>query len=360
LPPEVDPVQTAASSIAAVFARESTPRDAQGRFAPQQPSLPVDASAPEPPPTRPGDPVPPPEPEPTPPAEGEPPPEGEAPPAEEPGIESLDDLAKALGVETSLLTATIKLKGPSGEGIPLSSVIEAYERSPQLVQAEGILRQRFADVERREAELSQAAGQRLQELQGAIETMYGQLVQQEESVNWEQLKLEDPVAWTVKRQELLDRQRMLEQGIATRNAEIARRNQEFQQAQNQKARIEHEAVLQKMPQWREPQTARTDMERIVAMLGSYGLDLAQWNHIIDHRMVLVADAAARWWEFQTQAKPLALKRVSTLPAIPKPGPRAEPVNEQKVAYQQLLDRHRSAGTVESAAAVVKNILAGGR
>jgi hypothetical protein len=31
-----------------------------------------------------------------------------------------------------------------------------------------------------------------------------------------------------------------------------------------------------------------------------------------------------------------------------------------VAYQQLLDRHRSAGTVESAAAVVKNILAGGR
>src|SRR4029450_8960482 len=95
--------------------------------------------------------------------EGEPAPEGEAeaPPPEGEPIASLDDLAKAFGVETAELTQRIQIEGPGGEKIPLANLLEAHKRLPEYFVAEGQLRARAEQLAQREAQIQQAADQGL-------------------------------------------------------------------------------------------------------------------------------------------------------------------------------------------------------
>lgn len=153
-----------------------------------------------------------------------------------------------------------------------------------------------------------------------------QQLQQYEKIDWSAAYDSDPFnALKLKEQ----RDQLREQRAASLN-NLNAKQQQFQAYMQQNAQrtlaAESEALLAKVPVWRNPEKATQERGEIAKALTShYGFTPQEVNAVMDHRMILVARDAAAYRQLLAN-KDARVKQAREAPATAKPGAAAAQPN----------------------------------
>ena len=251
--------------------------------------------------------------------------------------------------ETSGELHTIKVNGEERK-VSLDDLKAGYQRN------EDYTRKTMALAEQRKAaEADHAAVRQEREHYAAL---LGQLQQQiqaaQPQIDWDRLKAENPQAWAVMKVEQQERERAQWQIQSELNRVNGLRQQEAAQRQQAALVSEEAALLQKIPEWKDPEKARAGKAALIKAGQEYGYTREELSGITDSRAVLILQKAAKY--DQLMAKKAALKpdEPSTKPA--RPQAQAAKPNGLAKASQRLA----KSGSVEDAADFFYNAITGGR
>lgn len=170
--------------------------------------------------------------------------------------------------------------------------------------------------------------------------------------DWETLRATDPIEyslqWTDWQQQ--QRKRALIAQEQQRVAELTRAEQ--MQSMAEQAAREKEALLAVIPQWKDPEKAKTEKGLILAQGKKLGFSEDELKQVFDHRAVVALRKAALYdqmMEKRAQAKPVTQTKTV------KSGSKQQVVAPDK---KQAMQRLRNTGTVRDGAKAIESILFG--
>lgn len=280
--------------------------------------------------------------------------------------------------------------GDEPDGVPISSMqelIESNEWDPEW--ADGLKETIKVDGEAREVtraelkksyQMNQAADKRLteakskakainQELAEKSEEVQGQLVvaaklvgdaealfdQDVKGVDWEKLREDDPAEYAAQKNDFTERRARIDQ----RKSEIlveARKITEKQSEETQKMReqmlaAESAALLEKLPEWNDPEKAKAEQASMSEYLLAQGFSKQDVAEASDHRLILLARKAMLFDDVANSD--VAKKKVAKVPKVLKPGaPKSQDqVNKEKV--EKARQRLQKSGSIDDAFALLK-------
>ena len=218
---------------------------------------------------------------------------------------------------------------------------KTMEVAEQRRAAEAEIAQARAEREAYAVNLSKMAAQ----LEGALE--------EQASINWQELLEADPVEYL--RQQNLYQQRQAAyqktQQAQMQLMEIAK----AEQAQMRQMTLEQqqEALLAKLPEWRNAETAKAEKAALAQYLQQAGFDDQSIQTISDHRAVVVARKAMLYDQMMGKASAAAKKVAAAPQRVVQPGSTGQTRIDGRSSAMQRLGK---SGRVEDAAAVFASIL----
>lgn len=280
--------------------------------------------------------------------------EAKAPEAEDdegPEYESLDDFLVKNKLDPDAfnkLSATVKIDGES-KRVPLSDVLKSYQLEGHVNNKSIALSEQQKAWEAQRTQVQNQYTQELSTAQNLGKMAYNQLQGEFSTINWDQLKANDPIQWAIKSQE-----------FQSRNAQIQNHLQQVSQAQeadrqrSEQDRLsalpkERERMLEQRPEWRDDGKFKEAQTQMRAVASKLGFSDAELNGITDHRVILALDMAARQAALQS-AQPEALKKVRSAPIMAKPGTRTQrdpKAGKQQAAYEAMVKNPKSMQAQES-------------
>lgn len=266
-----------------------------------------------------------------------------------PQLATLPELADYLETtpeEIYSLKVPVKVDGEARE-VPLRDVIKSYQLESHVnnksVEVSNLKKQ--AETERQQFQT--LAAQELQRLQGMGQYAQQLINEDFHKVDWTALRATNPAEYSIKRQEFQERQTALNQYLTQVQQSHAQQQAQAQWGQQARLTEERQAALAKRPEWANTETFKKDYESIANGLRHAGFSEQEINSIADHRVLLAADAAARYWALQ-QKKPEVTQRLKQAPKLVKPGSRkADPKGD---GYEQAKARLRKTHSDDDAAA----------
>lgn len=219
---------------------------------------------------------------------------------------------------------------PEGEDEPLITVKvngqELQVKQSELIanyQKDSAAAQKFEEAAQLRKQAESETAQARKERQEYTEKL-GQFAQQLEflqsqPVDWQALLENDPSEYLKQRHIFDQRQIQLNQAKA---AEAHLKQQSQVEAEHQYRnylKTEEEALLSKVPEWKDATKAQAERTAIAHYLTSTGFHEEQINRISDHRVVLMARKAMQFDQLMSKAT-TATKKVAPLPAkVERPG-----------------------------------------
>ena len=241
----------------------------------------------------------------------------------------------------------VKIDGKDVE-VKLSELKNGYQRQADYTRKtmEVSEQRKAAEAETAKARQEREAyAQNLTRLQAQLEGT----LQEQQNVDWEALLNSDPAEYLKQRHLAEARQAKLNQVYAEQQKIAAQRQAEAQESQARHLQAQHQALLDKLPEWKDPKKADAERGAIREFLIQEGFDADSLNQITDARAVVLARKAMLYDQLMSKAQ-AATKRVSTLPTkVERPGVATEApgLDKRTSAYQRLA----KSGKVEDAAAI---------
>ena len=183
-------------------------------------------------------------------------------------------------------------------------------------------------------------------------TLLQAVLQEQSSTDWQKLIDSDPVEY-LKQRNLFEQRQTAYQRVQQEGYQIGQQQQaEAQQANAQRLESEQQALLAKLPDWKDSKKSAAEKAAIREVLKDIGYTDSEMN-ITDHRAILLAREALRYRQMVDSAK-AAAKKVDTLPQrVVRPASGTTPsVDKRGSAFQRL----SKTGRVEDAAAVFATFL----
>lgn len=179
-------------------------------------------------------------------------------------------------------------------------------------------------------------------------------LQEQSQINMAELLETDPVEYLKQTHLLQQRQANLQQA----QSEMAQINELNQQEQSE-ARAnyldaQNQALLDKLPAWKDEAKATADKAEIKAFLKAEGYSDNDMKQVADHRQILIIKDAMAFRKLLKDA-PDATKRVQSAPARAERSGSAEG-NEPNDARKNAMNRLRRSGSIEDATSVFANLL----
>lgn len=275
--------------------------------------------------------------------------------AEEEFIETLPDLASALGTDENDLLGAIQVPGRDGETITLGQALSAYRDAP-------------ANMEAAEASLAgKLATQRADLLRQQDETIStlqrhtALVIRELETEEIPEALLDDDPREYHKRMIRRDAKKKAVEGALDYMDAEAKRRDEAEQTRLAEWRKEQPVLAFKLyPEWKDAKVADQATKDISKYLNDIGLSEDEKKSIEDARMIGTIWEAAQYRKLKAKV-PAARKRIrlnkakSTLTA----GARGEERSESAEAEERqagLIGRLRKSGHVDDAAALFKGIV----
>lgn len=246
---------------------------------------------------------------------------------------------------------TVKIDGKTVE-IPLSELKNGYQRQADYTRktTEASELRKAADAELSKAHQERAVYQQnLQRMQALDEAA----LQQQQSVNWDELLQTDPVEYLKQQRITQERQARLQQVYSEQQRINAQQQAEQQDAKSRYVAQQQEELLAKLPDWKDDAKARSEKQAIAAYLMSEGFEQETVNNITDARAVVMA-RKAMLFDKMLQKASAASKKVATLPQkVERPGQGDNPgLDKRSAAFQKL----SKSGRVEDAASLFSALL----
>lgn len=240
---------------------------------------------------------------------------------------------------------TVKIDGKDVE-VKLSDLKRSYGKETaahqRFDQAAELRKTADAEIQKAQQE-RQIYAQNLQRLQAQTEAA----LQEQQQIDWQALLEADPVEYLKQQHLAQTRQAKLNQVYAEQQriaqvtqAEHAERLQKHVQEQ-------HQALLDKLPEWRDEARAKADKIALRDYLLKQGYTEDAVNNVTDAKTVVLALKAMRAEQTEARAK-AAAKKVQELPAKTlRPGMGDNPnLDRRSAAFKQL----SKSGRIEDAAA----------
>lgn len=204
-----------------------------------------------------------------------------------------------------------------------------------------------AEIQKAQAERS-AYAQNLQrmavQLEGAL--------QEQQKTDWNALLESDPIEYLKQQNLFQQRQAAYQQNMVEQQKMAAMFQAEQQKAYVQTLKEQQEALLAKLPAWKDPAKAQAEKAALKTYLLAEGYDEAAVDGISDAKAVLLARKAMLYDQMIEKAR-AATKKVSTLPQkVERPGNGQQQLDKRSQAFQRL----SKTGSVDDAAAVFRNFV----
>lgn len=246
-------------------------------------------------------------------------------------------------------TVTIEVDGKTVE-LTKAELADAYKNG--LRQADYTRKTMEASEQRKAAEAEkQAATQERQAYAVNLQKMAAQLegaLQEQQSIDWNQLLESDPVEYLKQQHLFQQRQAAYQQNMGEQQKLAAQFQAEQQKAFQETVEREHQALLDKLPDWKDEAKAKADKAAIREYLLNQGYAEAEISQVADAKAVLVARKAMLYDQMIEKAK-VAAKKVQALPQkVERPATGNAPnLDKRSSAFQRL----SKTGSVNDAAAV---------
>lgn len=246
---------------------------------------------------------------------------------------------------------TIKVDGKDIE-VPLSELKKGYQKdaaaNQRFEQAAELRKTAEAETQRAQAE-RQAYAQKLQGIHLQLQSAF----QQQQQIDWDSLKANDPVEFVNQVRLAQDRQALLQRTTAELQHIDAINQAEQAKSYQNHLTAQQKDLLDKLPEWKDEGKAKAEKAALRDYLLSQGFDEQSVSGVSDAKAVVMARKAMLYDQMMSKAS-LAAKQVSKLPTkVERSGTGNNPgIDRRSSAYQNLQKK----GTVEAAAAVFAGLI----
>ena len=246
------------------------------------------------------------------------------------------------------LPVTVKVDGKTSQ-VPLKDVLKAYQLEQHVQQKSIAVSEAQKAWETERTQTQQALQGNLQTAQNLTQLARQQLLAEYKDVDWNKLRMENPLEWSVRNQDFQQKANALDAQLNQINQFQQQQALQAQQAQAAQLPKERESMLEARPEWRDNtqfQAARSEISQYAQKMG---FKPAELGSIFDHRYMLVLHDAARWAALQAKS-PEAVKRVRAAPQQASPGARISRDPKAVAATQAKEKFTKSRGRDQDAAA----------
>jgi len=209
-------------------------------------------------------------------------------------------------------------------------------------------------TERYNAQLNQIQNERQQYIQHLQALSQNQDAEKKFDIDWERLRLEDPLEYVTKRQEFQeakDRANELKERAKQARAKAAADQQE------QWAKVvEHEKaqLIAALPEWGEPESQRQLATDLRAYAQGVGYSEPEIDSLVDHRSFLVLRKAMLYDQLQG-ANPKA-KKLKGKPKVIRAVKGNSPTQQQRDAQKTKRNQLKNTGHIRDAAKVFEDFI----
>jgi hypothetical protein len=246
------------------------------------------------------------------------------------------------------LPVTVKVDGKTSQ-VPLKEVLKSYQLEQHVQQKSIAVSEAQKAWEAEQTQAKQALTQNLQTAQNLNQLARQQLLAEFKDVDWNRLRLENPLEWSVRNQDFQQKANALDAQLSQIQQFQQAQAQQVQQAQAAQLPKERDRMLEARPEWRDDKQFSAARSEISAYAQKLGFNPAELGSIFDHRYMLVLHDAARYAALQANA-PQAVKRVRAAPQQANPGARIQRDPKQVAATQAKERFTKSRGRDSDAAA----------
>ena len=244
----------------------------------------------------------------------------------------------------------VKIDGKEVE-VPINELVDGFQNKK-------VSTQRFmeaAEIKKAaEAELNQARTER-QQYANQLRTFVGQLdgvLKEQDQLDLDSILERDPVEY-MKQRNLYEKRQVARYQIATEHDRVMQQQQaENAKAQGEYLQRENQALLDKLPEWKDEAKAKVEKEALAKYLIEAGKSKDDVQSLANHVDVILFHKAQKYDALIARAKEAA-KKVAPLPKVERPGTAESTKPDGRTAAMQRLSK---SGRVEDAAAVFADLL----
>lgn len=248
-------------------------------------------------------------------------------------------------------TVPVVINGKTVE-VPITELTASYQKdkaaSEKFEQAAALRKTADAEIAKTQQERASYAAN--------LERMGLQLevaLQSQAQIDWAALLKSDPVEYLEQQRLANERQAQLNQVNQQRHAIAMQMQAEQQNAHQSYIQEQQQALLDKLPAWKDSAKALAERDALKTYLKAEGYDDASISGISDHKAVLLARKAMLYDQMISKAT-AATKKVATLPQkVERPGVADTGNLDKRTALYQKLSK---SGSVDHAAALFSSIL----
>lgn len=278
---------------------------------------------------------------------------------EEVPISSIDELAKHYELDPEWLETVkipVKINHESSE-VPLSELKKSYQiqaaAQQRLDEAKATSRAETAIINEKREKLTAEYNV----VANLVQKAEGVLLKDYQSINWQQLRTQDPAEFSARQTEFVQRQaeinNLKQSALQSYQTTQAATEKEVQAIKQQALVEETGKLLERIPEWKDQDKYKAEGKEIAEYLVLNGLTKEEVANATDHRLIVIARKAMLFDRGQNKVD-VAKKKVLTIPKVLKPGSPKSTEQVKSIKKNELKAKLRKSGTLEDALAVLRS------
>lgn len=274
-----------------------------------------------------------------------------------------DQLASIFGTDPSNIqigddgSLKFRTKIDGQEGVAnLAELIKSYQLESHLTRRSEQLAEQRRSLEAEAQAARQAFSDQLTQASSLLNTVEQQLLSEYQSIDWQRLRRENPAEYAAAQADYGARAQhvqALKQQAMQQQAELQQQQQAVTQQQVQ---AEYAALLESLPDWRDPAKAQAEAAEIQTFLRGRGFDDNSISTLVDHRQILLVRDAMLYRKSLEGSKLAEKKITHTARPVLKPGARMDGGDAKALAAKAARDRLKKSGKTDDVAALLLNRL----
>jgi hypothetical protein len=249
---------------------------------------------------------------------------------------------------------SVKVDGEELE-VTLDELRSGYQRQQDYTRKTQALAEERKESEAKRAQQEELHQNFLQQASLANELL-NRDIKKFERVDWETLKVEDPVGY-VQKQIDLQEVRTQQATLQAQMQQVYESNLKSQQEERAKhVESQKKEALKLFPDWKSPEKMSKGQQRIAEYARGIGYDDMQLANIIDARDLAVLDKARQWDEYQANRKEIPKKKAQ--PSVRKVVKSKGKASVSTSKKKSITDKHqklRKSGSLRDAAALMAEL-----
>lgn len=227
--------------------------------------------------------------------------------------------------------------------IPVSELVKGYQRQAVFTQRS----QTLADERRAFESEREAITKERSQYSRLLGALKAQVEGDGQEPDWDALQRDDPVAYSIEWARWGQRQRKLAAIQAEQRRVAEAEGQEAKKALQAHVQAEFDALLEKVPEYRDEKVRLKDRDTIRSFaVSTYGFTEGEINQLIDHRAIMVLRDARAYRALKGKA-PLVEKRVIEQDA-PLSRNRGQPAGQPAIRVKAASERLNRTGKLQDA------------